>query len=134
MSFFFLFLCASGCVVVGFLWWRGDTGKVGLTEYPSVAVRNSMLAISLAAPVAMVLATRLLPRTGDPMHPVDSAWYCALAAGVCLVALAIAGWGLTLAAKARAGGAVALAVLSVLINLAVGFIAFFLWSIRGMHT
>lgn len=83
----------------------------------------------------MALATQSLPRTtGDPLHPVDNAWYFALAAWVCLAALASAAWALVLGVKTRAWGAVALAALSILLNLAVGFFAFFLWSIRGMHT
>ena len=113
----------------------GRRKRIGpLMENSSAAARNTVLGVSLAAPATMVLLTRLLPRTGDPLHPADNAWYFALTAWVCVAAMVAAAGALVLGMKNGAWAAVALAALSILLNLAVGFFAFFLWSIRGLHT
>ena len=97
-------------------------------------LRNSLLGFGLVVPVAMVLLTWTLPRTGDPLHPVNNGWYFALTFWVCLAALGAATVVLVGGTKKGGAGAVVLAVLAVLMNLAVGFAGLLLWSIQGMHT
>ena len=134
-SFLFLFICFVLVVAIALTVARRFSGRALPSTTPSSpTLRNSLLGLGLAAPAVMVLLTWTLPRTGDPLHPVNNGWYFALTFWVCLAALGAATVVLVGGTKKGGAGIVVLAILALLMNLAVGFGALLLWSIQGLQT
>ena len=83
--------------------------------------------------MAMVFMAALLPKDDRPLHPADNRWYLYLTVTACLFSAVSGGWAITHRAKSP-GPILGIATLGILASALIGFVAFLLASIHGMHT